>query len=56
MRNDKYDLRGYWLGLYQNKRPYLVSDAIWDYYCELFETTLNWQTEYNLFLKFLDQF
>ena len=55
MRNEIYDLRQYWLSFYQDKRPYLVSDVIWDYYCELFEKTLNWQTEYNLFLKFLER-
>jgi hypothetical protein len=55
MRNEIYDLRQYWLDFYQNKRPYLVSDVIWDYYCDIFEKTLKWKTDYDIFVNFLTE-
>lgn len=55
MKNNIYELRKYWLGFYQNKRPYLVCDDIWEYYCEIFEPTLRWETEYNIFLNFIEK-
>lgn len=53
MRTNEYDLRDFWLSFYRNKRPTLVSDVVWDYYCGIFEDTLHWNTEWNQFQKLL---
>lgn len=55
MRNNTYDLRQYWLSFYSNTRPYLVSDPIWEYYCDIFEKTFNWKTDYDVFMNFLKE-